>query len=145
MFVETLTRYNRHSWPIEVKVKGSPVPRAGRRCCMCNHRSQEGPSALSTKRQARQDQVTTMCCENPACKKARLMQKKGGLHLLAFLWYVCFLISCMYARVLCILDCCFDCCYRMCQRRVSRISLHYGAQTGRFTCKSSPNQGAERA
>jgi len=34
MFVETLTRYNRHSWPIEAKVKGSPVPRAGRRCCM---------------------------------------------------------------------------------------------------------------
>ena len=29
MFVETLTKYNRLSWPIEVKVKGSPVPRAG--------------------------------------------------------------------------------------------------------------------
>ena len=49
-----------------------------------NHRSQEGPSALSTKRQARQDQVTTMCCENRVCKKARLMQKKGGLNFLAF-------------------------------------------------------------
>ena len=33
--------------------------------------------ALSTKREARQDQVTTMCCENRACEKARLMQKKG--------------------------------------------------------------------
>jgi len=42
-----------------------------------NHRSQEGPSALSTKRQARQDQVTTMCCKNPSCKNERLMQKRG--------------------------------------------------------------------
>ena len=39
--------------------RGAPVLHA-------NHRSQEGPSALSTKRQARQDEVTTMCCENRA-------------------------------------------------------------------------------
>jgi len=56
---------------------GAPVLHA-------NHRSQEGPGALSTKRQARQDQVTTMCCENRTYKKAILMQKKGVLHLLAF-------------------------------------------------------------
>ena len=51
-----------------------------------------------------------MCCENSACKKARLMpkQKKGVLHLLVFFCYVCLLISCIYARVLCILSCCFD-------------------------------------
>jgi len=64
--------------------------------------------ALSTKRQARQDQVTTMCCENRACKKARLMQKNGGLHLRAFFCYVCLLISCIYAHMLCLLACCFN-------------------------------------
>ena len=95
MFVETLTRYNRHSWPIEVKVKGSPVLHA-------NHRSQEGPGALSTKREARQDQVTTMCCENRACKKARLVQKKGGytcLHFLLCIFFViCVLSDQLYIR-----------------------------------------------
>jgi len=45
--------------------------------------SQGVPSASSTKREARQDQVTTMCCENRACQKARLY-KKRGLHSLAF-------------------------------------------------------------
>jgi len=50
-----------------------------------NHRSQEGPSALSTKRQALQDQVTTMCCENRACKKVRLRQQKGDYTCLHFL------------------------------------------------------------
>jgi len=49
-----------------------------------NQRSQEGPSVLSTKRQAHQDQVTTMYCENPACTKARQMQKKGDYTCLHF-------------------------------------------------------------
>jgi len=90
-----------------------------------NHRSREGPSALSMKRQARQDQVTTMCCENPACKKARLMQKKGVLHLLAFFCYLCLLISCIYARVLCILACCFDGMSLLLLSHVSAKSISY--------------------
>ena len=74
-----------------------------------DHRSQESLSALRTKRQACQDEVTSMCCENHTCKKARLMQnKKGGTTLVCIFCYACFLISCIYARVLCILDCCFD-------------------------------------
>jgi len=60
---------------------GAPVLHA-------NHRSQEGPSALSTNRQARKDQVTTMCCENRTCKKARLMQKRGTT-LACIFCYVC--------------------------------------------------------
>ena len=79
---------------------GAPVLHA-------NHRSQEGPSALSTKRQARQDQETTMCFEKRACKRARLMQKRGTA-LACIFCHVCFVISCIYARVLCILACCFD-------------------------------------
>jgi len=64
--------------------------------------------AASTKRQARQDQVTTMRCENRACQKARLIQKKRGLHSLAFFCYVCLLISCIYAHMLCLLAYCFN-------------------------------------
>ena len=107
-------------------------------------RSQEGHSALSTKRQARQGQVTNMCCENPGCKKARLIQKRGELHLLAFFVMCAFwpavymLVCCVYWLVVSMVW--VYCCYLTCQRRVSRISLYYGAQTGRFTCKSSPKQ-----
>jgi len=44
---------------------------------LANRGQSQGVSvAASTKRQARHDQVTTMCCENRACKKARLIQKK---------------------------------------------------------------------
>ena len=46
--------------------------------------SQRVSGVLSTKRQARQDQVTTMCCENRACKKSEINAKKEGLHLHAF-------------------------------------------------------------
>jgi len=64
-------------------------------------------SAASTEREARQDQVTTMCCENRACKKARLMQKKGTT-LACIFCYVCLLISCIYAPMLCLLAYCFN-------------------------------------
>ena len=48
-------------------------------------RQNQGVSgAASTKREARQDQVTTMCCENSVCQKARLIQKKGDYTRLHF-------------------------------------------------------------
>ena len=53
---------------------------------LANRGQSQGVSgAGSTKRLARQNQVTTMCCENPACTKARLMQKKGDCTCLHFL------------------------------------------------------------
>jgi len=88
--------------------QGASGAASGAPVLCASHRSQEGPSAVSTKRQARQDQVTTMCCENRTWKKRETNAKKGGLHLLAFFCYVWFLISCIYAPVRCILACCFD-------------------------------------
>jgi len=81
------TQQANRSQGVSGAASGAPVLRA-------NHRSQEGPSAVSTKRQARQDQVTTMCCENRAWKKARLMQKRG-LHLLAY-FLLCVLSDQLY-------------------------------------------------
>jgi len=69
--------------------------------------SQGVSGAASRKNEARQDHVTTMCCENRACKKGRLMEKRG-LYLRAFFCYVCLLISCIYALVLCLLAYCFN-------------------------------------
>jgi len=53
------TRQANQSQAVSGASSGAPVLRA-------NHRSQEGRSAVSTKRQALQDQVTTMYCENCA-------------------------------------------------------------------------------
>jgi len=44
--------------------QGASGAASGAPVLCASHRSQEGPSAVSTKRQARQDQVTTMCCAN---------------------------------------------------------------------------------
>ena len=61
------------------------------------------PTQLANRGQSRgvsgQDQVTTMCCENRACKKATLMQKRGTT--LACIFLLCVpsdqLYICSYA------------------------------------------------
>jgi len=55
--------------------------------------------AASMKREARQEQVTTMCCENRACQKARLIQKIEDYTRLHFLLCVLsdHLYICSYA------------------------------------------------
>ena len=53
------TQQDNRSQGVSGAASGVPVLHA-------NHRSHERPSAVSTKRQVRQDQVTTMCCENCA-------------------------------------------------------------------------------
>jgi len=57
----------------------------------------------------------------------------------AFWSAVYMLVCCVYWLVVSMVW--VYCCYRTGKRRVSRISLYYGAQTERFTCKSSPKQG----
>jgi len=104
---------------------------------ICGH-CQGVSSAASTKREARQDQVTTMCCENRTWKKGEIKEKKGDNTCVHFL--LCVLISCIYVPMLCLLAYCFNSvvwvydCYRTCQRRVSRLLLYYGAQTERCRC-----------
>jgi len=76
--------------------------------------------ALSTKRQACQDQVTTMCCENRACEKARLMQKKRTT--LACIFLICVpsdqLYICSYAVFTGLL-------FQWCEAAIARVSDEY--------------------
>jgi len=105
MFVETLIRYNQHSRPIEVK--GSLVLRVARRCCAQVIEARKA-SVLWAQRDKHVRIRWPPCAVKTASeKKARLMQKRGTT-LACIFCYVCFLISCIYARVLCILACCFD-------------------------------------
>jgi len=141
MLVETLMTYNGHSRPIEVK--GSPVPRVGRRCCARIIEARKAPVLW-----ARRDRHVRI--RRPACAVKTAPEKGGGgytsLHffvLCAFWPAVHMLVCCVYWLVVSMVwD---NCSYRTCQRRVSRISLYYGAKTGRVTCQSSRKQGAERS
>ena len=95
-----------------------PTPLAIRR------QNQGVSGAASTKREARQEQATTMCCENRTCQK-RDLYKKRGLHSLAFFCYVCLLISCIYAHMLCLLACCFNGVSLLLLSHVSATSISY--------------------
>ena len=90
MFVETQMRYNRHSRPIEVK--GSPLARVGRRCCVWIIEARQVPVLW-----ARRDKHARIrwppCAVKTAPVKKRDWCKKRGATLACILY-------CIYARVL---------------------------------------------